>query len=383
MNAMHRPPLWLLTLLIMFPQLVETIYSPALPYISQSFAVSPNQAAQTLSVYFIAFAVGVALWGWLSDQIGRRPAMILGLICYGIGTLLAITTINFKFLLLARMISAFGAAAGSVVVQTMLRDSYESVKLASVFSIMGAALAVSPVFGLISGGWLVSHWSYIGVFIALFLLAILLLILNATFLPETRSFPITHIRIRPLAIRMFHDNSLWQNALLVALLNTMIFSYYSLAPFLFDQLGWSSETFGWTGLLLAISSLIGSLLNRKLLASNIEPEILVRHACQLAFLSSLIAWILQTTVWILIPMTGVVLAYGIAIPNILSQALRHYREQAGKAGALFGLTYYLLLGCMLGLAGLIQQLGLVLTVCASVGLILKPSLKYDQYTSEL
>jgi len=383
MNAMHRPPLWLLTLLIMFPQLVETIYSPALPYISLSFAVSHKQAAQTLSVYFIAFAVGVALWGWLSDQIGRRPAMILGLICYGIGTLLAITTINFKFLLLARMISAFGAAAGSVVVQTMLRDSYESAKLASVFSIMGAALAVSPVFGLISGGWLVSHWSYIGVFIALFLLALLLLILSATFLPETRSFPITNIRIRPLAIRMFHDNSLWQNALLVALLNTMIFSYYSLAPFLFDQLGWSSETFGWTGLLLAISSLIGSLLNRKLLALNIKPEILVRHACQLAFLSSLIAWILQTTVWILIPMTGVVLAYGIAIPNILSQALRHYREQAGKAGALFGLTYYLLLGCMLGLAGLIQQLGLVLTVCASVGLILKPSLKYDQYTSEL
>lgn len=31
MNTLRRPPLWLLTLLIMFPQLVETIYSPALP----------------------------------------------------------------------------------------------------------------------------------------------------------------------------------------------------------------------------------------------------------------------------------------------------------------------------------------------------------------
>ncbi len=92
----------------------------------------------------------------------------------------------------------------------------------------------------------------------------------------------------------------------------------------------------------------------------------------IVMLSSVIVWILQTTVWILIPMAGVVLAYGIAIPNILSQALRHYREQAGKAGALFGLTYYLLLGCMLGLAGLVQQLGLVLTVCALMTLILQP-----------
>lgn len=74
-------------------------------------------------------------------------------------------------------------------------------------------------------------------------------------------------------------------------------------------------------------------------------------------------------------MAGVVLAYGIAIPNILSRALCHYREQAGKAGALFGLTYYLLLGCMLGLSGLVQQLGFVLTVCTSVALLLQPKLE--------
>lgn len=52
MNSIIRPPLWLLTLLIMFPQLVETIYSPALPDIARSFQVSSERAAQTLSVYF-------------------------------------------------------------------------------------------------------------------------------------------------------------------------------------------------------------------------------------------------------------------------------------------------------------------------------------------
>ncbi|WP_332604765.1 multidrug effflux MFS transporter [Acinetobacter sp. ESBL14] len=375
MNSISRPPLWLLTLLIMFPQLVETIYSPALPYISNSFGVSHEQASQTLSVYFLAFAFGVVLWGWMSDTIGRRPAIISGLICYGIGTLLAITTTEFKILLFARMVSAVGAAAGSVVVQTMLRDSYESIKLASVFSIMGAALAVSPVFGLLSGGWLVSQWGHMGVFIALSSLALLLLILSATLLPETRPMHIPKMQIWTLATRMFHDYSLWQNAMLVALLNTMIFSYYSLAPFLFKRLGWNSETFGCTGLILAFSSLMGSLLNRKLLASKIKPEILINYACHVALLSGLIAWLLQTTFWILIPMTGIVLAYGIAIPNILSQALSHYREHAGKAGAIFGLTYYFMLGCMLSLVGLVQQLGLVLAVCAFITLVFKPKFK--------
>jgi Bcr/CflA subfamily drug resistance transporter len=364
MNTQRRPPLWLLTLLIMFPQLVETIYSPALPGIATSFHISSERAAQTLSVYFVAFAVGVTMWGWLSDSIGRRRAMLAGLICYGAGCTLAVVASDFNMLLLARMVSAIGAAAGSVVVQTMLRDSYESTALSRVFSVMGAALALSPVFGLLSGGWLVSLYGHIGVFVALVLLAILLLILTATLLPETRPENTIRPRMTVLLPHMARDGELWKNAMLVALLNTMLFSYYSLAPFLFGQLGWSSRAFGWTGVLLALASLSGSLLNRRLLTTGLTPEQLIRYACALAVLSGLAAWWQQHTAWILIPVFGVVLAYGIAIPNVLSQALHRYREQAGAAGALFGLSYYLLLGMMLGLAGMVQQLGLVLSVCA-------------------
>jgi drug resistance transporter, Bcr/CflA subfamily len=366
MNTINRAPLWLLTLLIMFPQLVETIYSPALPDIARFFQVSSERAAQTLSVYFVAFAVGVAVWGWLSDCIGRRPAMMAGLLCYGAGSAMAVIAKDFNILLLARMVAAMGAAAGSVVVQTMLRDSYESTALARIFSVMGAALAISPVFGLLSGGWLVSLYDHTGVFIALALLAILLLIMTAVVLPETRPEHVNAPQFTGLISRMMRDGALWQNAMLVALLNTMLFSYYSLAPFLFGQLGWGARVFGWTGFLLAFASLSGSLLNRRLITAGLSSEQLVRYACSLALLSGIAAWCLQHSVWILVPVVGVVIAYGIAIPNVLSQALRHYREQAGAAGALFGLSYYLLLGMMLGLAGMVQQLGLVLTVCALI-----------------
>ena len=47
MKTNKKPPLWLLTLLIMFPQLVETIYSPALPDIARAFQVGSERAAQT------------------------------------------------------------------------------------------------------------------------------------------------------------------------------------------------------------------------------------------------------------------------------------------------------------------------------------------------
>lgn len=53
------PPRWLMVGLMMFPQIVETIYSPVLTHIASQFQVSEGQASQTLSVYFLAFAVGL------------------------------------------------------------------------------------------------------------------------------------------------------------------------------------------------------------------------------------------------------------------------------------------------------------------------------------
>ncbi|OFU72647.1 hypothetical protein HMPREF3137_19125 [Achromobacter xylosoxidans] len=44
----------------------------------------------------------------------------------------------------------------------------------------------------------------------------------------------------------------------------------------------------------------------------------------------------------------VFIGYGLAIPNLLGPALRRYGHCLGRAGALFGLAYYSLLG--LGLA---------------------------------
>lgn len=56
--------LWILILLVMFPQFVETIYSPALPLIAREFGVNEETATLTISFYFIAFAAGVIFWGY-------------------------------------------------------------------------------------------------------------------------------------------------------------------------------------------------------------------------------------------------------------------------------------------------------------------------------
>lgn len=363
------PPLWLVVGLMMFPQIVETIYSPVLTHIASQFRVSDGQASQTLSVYFLAFAVGVVCWGRLCDLIGRRPAMLAGLFTYGLGTLLALLANQFEVLLLARVISAFGAAVGSVVTQTMLRDSYQGSDLARVFSVMGVALSLSPVLGLVSGGLLAEQFGYLGVFSGLLVLALMLGGIAGWRLPETRPVMTTRVALWPLACRMVRDGGLWRSALLVALFNTMLFGYYSLAPFLFAGLGLNASEFGYSGLALALATLIGSLLNRRLLGAGWLPSALIRLASVLALVAGVTVWVSQDSLWFLLPMMGVVVAFGIAIPNVLSQALLSYREVAGSAGALFGLAYYLLLSLGLALAAALQDLGLLLLGCGLLAVL--------------
>ena len=183
----------LVMVLLMFPQLAQTLYSPALGDIGRAFAVAPERAGQTLSVYFLAFAVGVVVWGRLSDRWGRRPVMLTGLAVYAGAMALALNAATFNALLLAQAAGAFGAAVGSVVTQTLLRDRFHGAELAQVFSAMGIALAASPAIGLFSGASLVELFGYRGVLGGLLLLALVLWGWSLWALPETRpaSLPTT------------------------------------------------------------------------------------------------------------------------------------------------------------------------------------------------
>ncbi|TQP20977.1 multidrug efflux MFS transporter EmrD-3 [Vibrio cholerae] len=363
-----KPSLWLMVIMLMFPQIVETIYSPVLGSIARSFSVSDAQAAQTLSVYFLAFALGVVIWGVLADKWGRRPTMLVGLLIYGSATFIAMQTDSFTILMLARVFSAFGIAVGSVVTQTILRDVFSGHELRKVFSLMGIGISISPVLGMLLGGQLAFAGGHKLVFLALFFIALVLFVYNLCQLPETQQVK-PKIALGCLVARMFKDRQVLLSALLVALYNVALFSYYQLGAFIFSDLGLDAEQFGYSGIALGLGSLIGSFLNKTLLAKQVPQRALLLLAALLLIMGTIGVSLTLDSIGFVAAMILVVIAYGMAIPNILSTALVEYKSQAGSAGALFGLLYYLLIGSGLALTGLVQHLGVVLLICAGITLL--------------
>lgn len=355
--------------LLMFPQIAQTLYSPALSDIGLAFAVEPQVAAQTLSVFFLAFAVGVVVWGRLCDRWGRRPTMLAGLTLYAAATGLGLAASKFEVLLLAQAMAAFGASVGSVVTQTVLRDRYRGPELAHVFSLMGIALAASPALGLFAGASLVQLFGYRGVLAGLLLIALVLCAWCLWALPETRP---AQLKVAPLlgTLRlMLIDLALWRSVVLVSAFNVALFSFYSLGPFVFQRAGLTMQAFGYSGVVLALGSGLGATLNKYLLRRGVGSATLVLTASVLMLMGALLVWLLERSGWFVVPMLLVVLAFGMAIPNLLSTALMAYQDRLGTAGALFGLFYYLIIGASLVLVALGQQLGVTLLVCASVAVV--------------
>ncbi|KDN98721.2 Bcr/CflA family efflux MFS transporter [Pseudomonas donghuensis] len=364
---MMTQPTWLTlaTALLMFPQIAETLYSPALVDIGQGFGVTPAQAGQTLSLYFAAFAVGVLVWGRLCDLWGRRPALLAGLLLYSLASLAALLVTNFTGLLGARVVAAFAAAVGSVVTQTALRDVHGGAQLARVFSLIGIFLAISPAIGVLSGSLLTEAFGYRGVLTAQLLMALALLLWSWQLMPETRPQSPNHASLISTLRRMLGDRRVLLATLLVALFNIGVFSWYSLAPFIFQRLQLQS-LFGYSGVLLALGSLLGARLNARLLARGVSQATLLNLACAVNLLAALAILLLGEHWLIAVAMAFMLGAFAMAIPLLLGSALVEYGDCRGTAGALFGLMYYGLIGAGLNLAGEWQALGVTLVWCAAL-----------------
>ncbi len=119
-------------------------------------------------------------------------------------------------------------------------------------------------------------------------------------------------------------------------------------------------------MVLAAGSAAGAWLNKCLLKRSVAGERLTAFAAVLMLPAGIALHILQDSLQLLAPMLLVVLAVGIAIPNVLGLALASYRDQLGTAGALFGLAYYLMIGVGMLLVGCAQALGATVIVCAGL-----------------
>jgi Bcr/CflA subfamily drug resistance transporter len=352
MKKYAAPSLLLMIVLVAFPQISETIYTPSLPDIAVALGVSNSSVQLTLSIYFIGFALGVFGWGWLSDFIGRRPSMLAGLIVYGVGSLMCFYSESIELLLVSRFIQAFGAATGSIITQTILRESVTGNKRHAMFAQISAVIAFTPAVGPLIGGWVDQAFGFSAVFFTLVIMSMLLFVYAFWRLPETTDVSMRKkVAILPIVKRMLALPRVLVFGLLIGGINGVLFSYYAEAPFIFiEHFNISPGVYGFLGIIVALASIVGAMMSKRLLTLY-APEKIIHIGCLVMATGSLLLTFVCSLgtlpdmiliVCILVTLFVLLMGAGMALPNCLSLALVHFQDVVGTAGAIFSLGYYLL-----------------------------------------
>lgn len=356
MHAKPKPSILLLIALIGFPQISETIYTPALPNVASGLHTTAYLVEATLSIYFLGFALGVFLWGTLSDKYGRKSTMLAGLILYGLSTVGCAKTESIEALLAWRFFQALGASVGSVITQTLLRDVYEGAERTKIFAVMSGALAFSPAIGPLLGGYISEFFGWRANFSALTLLASVLGVWTLLTLPETRPQGVKPVSVKKtglLLIEMLKSRMLWGHILLIAATNSILFGFYQEAPFIFiEQLGIPSHHYGLFGLLIAGATACAARVSYRQ-CSHYSAQAIIQFGALCVLIGSALFTLLvilgmlslEPLYFSSVLFTLLLLFFGIGliIPNSLSQALKPYSASVGTAGSIFGGCYYLLI----------------------------------------
>lgn len=114
----------ILGLLAMLMPLSIDMYLPALPQIAREFGVSAGSVQMTLNIYILGFALGQLIYGPLADSFGRKPVIAAGTLIFAVAAAACAMSQTIDQLIFMRLLHGLSAAAGSVVISALMRDTY-------------------------------------------------------------------------------------------------------------------------------------------------------------------------------------------------------------------------------------------------------------------
>ena len=154
-------------LMAMMMSLTALSIDAMLPALSQIGAdlgvVEPNDNQLIISILFLGLAIGQLFYGPLSDAIGRKKAVYIGLVFFSVGCLISIFSENLFIMLLGRALQGFGLSGTRTISVAIIRDRFKGDKMAQVMSFVMATFIIVPTIAPFMGQGilLIAHWSFI------------------------------------------------------------------------------------------------------------------------------------------------------------------------------------------------------------------------------
>ena len=345
------------------PLTIDT-YLPALPELSDQLGATEAQAQTTITGLLIGLGLGQLIIGPLSDAVGRRKPLLIGLAAHGVMSLLCALAPSITMLAVTRTLQGLAGAAVAVVAMAVVRDLFTGVKAAQLLSRLILVLGVAPILAPSLGSALLEVTSWRGIFVALAVAAVALFFLALLALPET----LPPQRRRPATIAgslrgyrtLFADRLFLVMVAVAGLMFATLFAYISGAPFVLQDLyGLSPREFGLAFSANAVGLIAMTQIN-PLLVRRFSPVTVLSVGVVVGFAGALTLLGLMITGvggWLgfMIPLAVIIASAGLSFPNAPAIALSRHGEAAGTAAALLGASQFMIGGAIAPLVGALSD----------------------------
>ncbi|MFG1175438.1 multidrug efflux MFS transporter EmrD [Erwiniaceae bacterium CAU 1747] len=329
----------MLIALLAVGQMAQTIYVPAMPSIAAAFHVGDGAVQRVMAAYLMTYGASQLLYGPLSDNIGRRPVVLMGLGIFILGSLTALLAQSLNGLVLGTAIQGLGTGVAGVMARTMPRDLYEGRALRYANSLLNMGILISPLIAPLLGAGLTRLFGWQACFAFLLLLCLVVSGAILRWMHETRPRGVQSrsllSRYRPL----LGDSSFVRYLVILigALAGITVFEA-SCGVLMGGVLGMSSFAVSLLFILPLPAAFFGAWFAGKSDKSFTTMMWYAVNSCLLAgVLMWLPGWLGVMNLWTLIvPASLFFFGAGMLFPLATTGAMEPWPTMAGAAGALVG-----------------------------------------------
>ncbi|AUV26373.1 multidrug effflux MFS transporter [Citrobacter sp. RHBSTW-00678] len=331
--------------LMAFASLSTDIYLPAMPTMAEDLH---GNVELTITGFLVGFAIAQLIWGPISDHLGRRKPLLIGMVLFIIGSAGCAMSTSITQIVFWRVFQAFGACTGPMLARAMIRDLFARTRAAQMLSTLVLVMAIAPIAGPLIGGQIIRLSTWHSVF---WLLAVIgaLMFISLNWLPETLP---EEKRVKASLAGAFRNyRSLFANGrfmrytLSLTCYYVAAYAFITGSPFVYiSYYHVEPQHYGWLFALNIVGVMVMSVVNRRLVQRH-SLEQLLKYATMLAALAAVALAVLVKlesggveaiiiTVFLFFSMNGIIAATSTAA------ALDAVPSIAGSASALIGALQY-------------------------------------------
>jgi MFS transporter, DHA1 family, multidrug resistance protein len=318
---------------------------PAFQAITNDFQLkNQNQIQLSISLLYLGLGVSQLFYGSLSDSIGRKPTIYIGLALFILGCIISYQSSNLTVLLIGQILQGFGLGAPRVMSVAIVRDKFEGREMARVMSFIMVIYVLTPTVAPILGQsiLIISNWRIL--FVVYVIFGVVMFLLFKYRMPETlakekqKSFTLKHTI--KATNEVFKNKKSLSYIIILGLYSGVFIAYLNLSQAIFEIQYHLEERYPYYFAFLALSIGLASFINGKLVT-----QLGMKKLIETAVLGSILSVILFFITYYFIPvpfwvflffMFVQLFSYGILVGNLSALAMQPLGHIAGLGASIVG-----------------------------------------------